>query len=64
MPDKIVEEAKCILRGVEVGSFHIPDQYEVRQRYEKYFGDSDFERRKYSLAVFMYMLGRVLCVIH
>lgn len=57
MTEKIVEQAKHVLDGIEIGYFDTGGSYEFQEEYYKYFGDPDFQTRKYALAVFTRMLG-------
>lgn len=58
MANNIIEQAKRGLEGFAIGYFHTSGDYGTyREDYYKYFGDLDFETRKYSVAAFTCMLG-------
>lgn len=58
MANNIIEQAKRGLKGFAIGHFHASGHYgRYQEEYFKYFGDPDFETRKYSIAAFTCMLG-------
>lgn len=58
MANHIIEQAKRGLKGFAIGGYHTSCDYSrYREHYYKYFGDSDFETRKYAIAAFTCMLG-------
>ncbi|MCH7322738.1 hypothetical protein LZ480_12640 [Solibacillus sp. MA9] len=58
MTNIIIEQAKRGLKGFAIGFFHTSGHYgRYQEEYYKYFGDPDFETRKYSIAAFTCMLG-------
>ena len=58
MENNIIEQAKRGLKGFAIGHFHASGHYgRYQEEYFKYFGDPDFETRKYSIAAFTCMLG-------
>lgn len=58
MANHIIEQAKRGLEGFAIGGYYTSCDYSrYREHYYKYFGDSDFETRKYAIAAFTCMLG-------
>lgn len=58
MTNHIIDRAKRGLEGFAIGGYHTSCDYgRYREDYYKYFGDSDFETRKYAIAAFTCMLG-------
>lgn len=58
LANNIIEQAKQGLEGFAIGGYHTSgNYYRFREDYYKYFGDLDFETRKYSIAAFTCMLG-------
>lgn len=58
MANNIIEQAKRGLEGFAIGGYHTSCDYSsYREHYYKYFGDPDFETRKYAIAAFTCMLG-------
>ena len=59
MTKTLVDKAKSILEGIEIGFFDTAKNWDVDNydEYYKYFSHPDFEARKYSLLVFAAGLG-------
>ncbi|WP_186673743.1 hypothetical protein [Sporosarcina sp. BP05] len=59
MTKRLVDKAKSILEGIEIGFFDTAKNWDVDNydEYYKYFSHPDFEVRKYSLLVFAAGLG-------
>lgn len=59
MTKTLVDKAKSILEGIEIGFFDTAKNWDVDNydEYYKYFSHPDFEVRKYSLLVFAAGLG-------
>ncbi|ATP40043.1 hypothetical protein CSE16_08270 [Solibacillus sp. R5-41] len=58
MANNIIEQAKRGLEGFTRGGYHTSCHYgKYQEEYFKYFGDPDYETRKYAIAAFTCMLG-------